>query len=720
MRKKTKTPRDRMLEDLARSGLTQRDAQKLKYKSTTPTETARLTDDVFDCPAYIIPYPNSDFFRLRLLPDVQPGTGFGKSKKHQRYTQPAGVRTPPYFPESRPWPKIKKDTSEKIVLTEGEKKAACGCKHGLNVIGLGGVWNFRSRLTKESFLAELDDIKWTGRQVFILYDSDLKTNENVQAAMNALAETIIRKGGIPFYVYIPAANGEKIGLDDFIVKHGPEMLEEILDVDEDGNEYCIPANLALDLHKLNESYAYIRHLCKFADFSDDTREPVLMSANELLRHIPGTMDRISPTGKLTQIKKSTVWIDWEERREHPYITYEPGQPPVLDDGALNMWRDHRPHPLRFPKKDINTDKGVGPFLHLLDYMFDAEDKHAKEWFLQWVAYQCLNLGEKIYSSVVVRSSLHGTGKSILGYTLAALHGGIGESYPNGRTHNCIEISDQQLTNSFNEWARFKQFVIGNEVAQPHEMQEVGSIMKDLITRLTVEINSKGIRQYKLRDTINYYLTSNRAVPIPLEKDDRRFFIIDVDSSNQRKRPSIEWFTQVYDPWYRSDEGQGRLLYYFLNYVDMTGFDPKNPAPTTKAKDEMLKLSMHPLTWFIDMMHRDPDYISKIDTASDAYKIKDLLGIMRRHAEEAYRRGNANEQSMGRAWKEYNGVSRTTTIGSLKIIRNAEYWKHASLKELEAHYMEKVENRKPADAVKNRLNKKAGGNITKLDEHRKKP
>jgi hypothetical protein len=65
-----------------------------------------------------------------------------KSKHPPKYLQKANTGVHAYFPPYFDWEEVAEDPSVQITITEGEKKSACACKHGIKTIGLGGVWNF--------------------------------------------------------------------------------------------------------------------------------------------------------------------------------------------------------------------------------------------------------------------------------------------------------------------------------------------------------------------------------------------------------------------------------------------------------------------------------------------------------------------------------------------------------------------------------------------------
>jgi hypothetical protein len=87
-----------------------------------------------------------------------------------------------------------KDPSEPLIITEGEKKALRACKAGLPTVAVAGVWSWRSKKKGVAAIPDFDDIEWTGRKVYLAFDSDLMTNPNVIAALNALAHELTMRG----------------------------------------------------------------------------------------------------------------------------------------------------------------------------------------------------------------------------------------------------------------------------------------------------------------------------------------------------------------------------------------------------------------------------------------------------------------------------------------------------------------------------------------------
>ena len=80
---------------------------------------------------------------------------------------------------------------------------------------ISGVWNF---LSDGKLIADMLGIPVEGREVGIVFDSDVLTNPGVQGAAVRLAETEIGRGATVRLAYLPdAPDGSKVGADDFLV-----------------------------------------------------------------------------------------------------------------------------------------------------------------------------------------------------------------------------------------------------------------------------------------------------------------------------------------------------------------------------------------------------------------------------------------------------------------------------------------------------------------------
>jgi hypothetical protein len=145
-----------------------------------------------------------------------------------KYESPIGMRNRAYLFAGVH--EVLKDPSIRIAITEGEKKAAKAMQEGIPCIGLVGVWGFQRKRNRNAkgrpygdrqLIGDLAQIPWNGRRVIIVYDSDAAENEQVLRAEFALGDTLGRHGAEVFSVRLAAGkNGEKMGLDDFLLSNG--------------------------------------------------------------------------------------------------------------------------------------------------------------------------------------------------------------------------------------------------------------------------------------------------------------------------------------------------------------------------------------------------------------------------------------------------------------------------------------------------------------------
>jgi len=122
------------------------------------------------------------------------------------------------------------DPSIPLWITEGQKKADALASHKLCAIDLLGVWGFKGRniFGGVTVLADFDYIAFNNREVRIVFDSDVMSKSSVQQALARLTDHIKRKGANVIAVYLPSTNGQKVGVDDYLLTHSVDELERLL------------------------------------------------------------------------------------------------------------------------------------------------------------------------------------------------------------------------------------------------------------------------------------------------------------------------------------------------------------------------------------------------------------------------------------------------------------------------------------------------------------
>jgi hypothetical protein len=651
---------------LDESALDAQDAALLKLRPTTGVEAGaaglKFALSGFQIPYFTLAGDATKFFRYRYLEDTRSGFGKMSGEKPTRYVQPSGTAPELYMPPYIDWKHYIDDPENRIVFTEGELKAACATKHGVPTIGLGGVWSFKSKSFRKTILDTFKQLKLKGRHVVICFDSDAAINPDIKRAEQAFAKELVALGAEVYIARIPYDDplmGKKTGVDDYIVAHGIEAFEaHVLQGAEN-------FGLCEELYKLNEEIV----LVESPGFIHRLRDGVSMGHADFknLHYAHRNFVDYSDPEKPKQKNAADAWLKWPQRATVKCLCYEPGHSSITEDGRLNAWKGWGVEPC---KGDVQR------WHQLVKHIFNG-DKRVIKWFEQWAAWPLQNPGAKVRSAVVVWGRATGTGKSLLGYTLGRIYG-----------ENFNEISDQDLdpNKGFNSWAVNKQFVLADDITG-HNNRKLANKLKVMVTRETLEVNLKYVREYTVRDCIQYYFTSNDPDAFYLDETDRRFLIHEVLGTKL-----ADTFYRAYDTWYKSAEGTAALFHYLLHEVDCSDFNPMAEPPMTEAKHEMIRATRTDIEDWIMNVRDNPDAYLKL--GGDLYTAEELLALYDPAGVK-----NSNAVLMGRKLavccvtrlRSSTGVSqvRSETRGGkmvrLYALKNADKWVNSELQEAVAHY-----------------------------------
>ena len=601
------------------------------------------------------------FHRIRYIGKQKSGF-----KKNQRYTQPADFSPQFYLPPNCNFKKIKNDPKKPLFITEGEFKAAKASKEGFPTIGLGGVWNWKSKKKKLSEIEDFQLFKWKKRKVYLVFDSDLVSNANVRLALNQLAQLLSKKGAIPYIIYLPEIQGLKnAGLDDFIVNKGKKAFEDLVD-------QAKPYSFAEALHKVNEKFTYIYEIKKVIERKTGN----LYSMDEWVKTRYANeyfeVEKIDKKGNVSYAKAPIApeWRRWEHRSDAHRLAYNPGEPQFTPNGSYNTWQGW----------GIESEKGnIEPWLKLLDGLFGS-DQLSRDWFESWIAIQFQQPGIKLFQACLFWSIETGTGKSILGTTLGKIFG----------KSNYQEIDEAALRSDFTE-SYDKQFIMGSEITGSNKSREFVDKLKQLITGETQRVNRKHVQTYYVANRANYYFTSNRTTAMYIEDNDRRIFVHEIREHDL----SLEFFKDYVNEWMLG-EGPSHLFYYYkYEYELQKHFDPYGRAYMTESKQIMIEDNKSTLGAWVDLLLIEPvEILGKMDKR-DLYTSNELMEIFNLQHEDNISKVTA--ASMSRALKNRfkqvfnSGVIRPPTNTPFKsgryfCIRNQEYWfSHNTREEFSDHF-----------------------------------
>lgn len=152
---------------------------------------------------------------------MRPDSPRNREGKDLKYETPKGAKpVVDVPPPARDWIG---DPQRALYITEGSKKADAGVSHGLCTVALLGVYGFRgtNNFGGRTALGDWESFALNSeRPVYIVYDSDVSLKKDVHHAMVRLKGLLEARGAANVrFVYLePGQNGEKVGLDDFLVR----------------------------------------------------------------------------------------------------------------------------------------------------------------------------------------------------------------------------------------------------------------------------------------------------------------------------------------------------------------------------------------------------------------------------------------------------------------------------------------------------------------------
>ena len=339
----------------------------------------------------------------------------------------------------------------------------------------------------------------------------------------------------------------------------------------------MPATLDILLESLNSEIVLVLDTLEIAEINPAPNQTSLRFMSPADFKNTAYADRLLVRdGRRLSI--ASEWVKWPRRRTVNRTVYEPGQPRITPDNNLNTW---------FPSPNIPKAGDLTLWHRYIDHVF-APDPTYRDWFLAWLAYPIQHPGAKLNTAAVFWSTETGTGKSTLAYIMKEIYG----------QHNCSLLREADFDSKFNGWAVGKQFVEVDEMpAGSLRARKRADLLKSLTTRSRIPVDLKFQNRYEIRDTINYFYTSNHIESLYLDPQDRRFFVHDL---GRAKLPE-EFFRAELGPWLKAG-GFAAIHHYLKHEIDLARpivggnpyslelrpFSPNADAPHSTARRQAIE------------------------------------------------------------------------------------------------------------------------------------
>ena len=267
---------------------------------------------------------------------------------------------------------------------------------------------------------------------------------------------------------------------------------------------------------------------------------------------------------------TTKWQEHGKRKtvEARNLVFDPTQQ-VDPEVYVNMF-------LGWPLSPKRNDPLLTPIIALLESLCSNEDQHSEcvNWILKWLAYPLQHPGAKMQTALLVFGEKQGTGKSLFFQDIIKpIYGEYG-----------VVASQHQLDSSFTAWRSRKLFVLFEEVLSRDDKYSHNGTLKYMISGKEMSVNQKNLPERTEQNHLNSAFLSNEPQPIPIELEDRRFFVIEARTKQSQA---------FYDAVKASiDAGGIEAFYHYLLHYPLGDFNEHTKPMMTQAKERVIEFGLN--------------------------------------------------------------------------------------------------------------------------------
>lgn len=230
------------------------------------------------------------------------------------------------------------------------------------------------------------------------------------------------------------------------------------------------------------------------------------------------------------VNPATIWINERNiRRNFDDVVFKPY--PTIDKAVKNHFNTW--HGWAVPYADDMTeqemDDYVKPWLNHIYNVFCSQDKEQFDYFVLWLAHM-IQIPHKKPGVAIVLQSGQGFGKGIFVTLLSKI---IGRSY-------VARVSEaNHVAGGFSGQLKDKILINFDEATWGGDKKANGRL-KALITEESLMLEEKFKSATETDHYARFFITSNNDYPVPIEHDDRRFFVPDVTTT----KPEQKYFDKL--------------------------------------------------------------------------------------------------------------------------------------------------------------------------------
>jgi len=416
----------------------------------------------------------------------------------------------------------------------------------------------------------------SGMQVSIWPDNDVPGgNYAIQVAHHLKALSCLVE-----VVNVPLLNLPYKGdVVDWLAQHPESSIADLNDlpmvthpkeIDEAEQEPIYGEDL---VDRLNRSHAVVSingQALILTEFINEKNQPDITLGRASDLKLLYAHDRVVTTdllGRKHDVCVFNAWMEASDRRTYRGIVFAPQGAP---SDFYNLFRG-------FSVEPIEGDCTLY-LQHLRDNICRGHDGYY-EYLLNWMAHMIQRPGELPGTAIVFRGP-QGVGKGVATDELGRLV----------EPHYTPLSSIEQLVGRFTGHLKDKLLVYANEATWGGNKAGEGAL-KAMITDPDSSVEEKFKNVVRIDNFKRVMASSNEDWAVPLGKDDRRFFVLDVGSEHKEDHA---YFAAIID---QMRNGGSEALMYELQNRDLSEFNVRK-IPPTPYNFELKLLSMESSDQFV--------------------------------------------------------------------------------------------------------------------------
>lgn len=199
--------------------------------------------------------------------------------------------------------------------------------------------------------------------------------------------------------------------------------------------------------------------------------------------------------------------------------------------------------------------------------------------MDWFAFQVQNPGVKVRWAPLIQGT-KGIGKTFLVEVLRAVLG----------AENIITINSSTLKQGWSEWVKGHQIVFIEEIrAVGHNRHDIANMLKEPVTNTFVTMNERRENTRTIPNRTNYLACTNYHNPIPIDPDERRWWVIKSQLQCREDILTLEEFVPGYFQILHDmvETHAGGIRWLLENHTISTGFRPNHLPAVTRYMLEMV-------------------------------------------------------------------------------------------------------------------------------------